>query len=164
MIKVNCNYTGKIPGIGKGPLVNACISTIQYESLKAQGFPLEVVKAVKHAIVKPVVTLKTVLPTIEERKVEKAVEAAKEAAASVAEKTVKAAESVEKKVAEAAATVKTVAEEVRTYSEKQLSVTEVSKLEEILKNLVTSKKADIKYPARYGTKWLVKQILNLQQD
>ena len=159
---VSTNYTGVIPGIGKGPFTNKQISDQLYNSIRNLGYPVTItsVKA------KPKVVVQNVSQKVEKKPVTKVDEAVK-TAEKIATETAKPVESVEEKPvvqeeveaapvtepkteAPAEATLENT--EVVPYTKEYLEGLEVEELDKILS-------ADVKRPIRYGKPWLIKQIL-----
>jgi len=153
---VSTNYTGVIPGIGKGPFTNKQISDQLYNSIRNLGYPVTItsVKA------KPKVVVQNISQKVEKKPVTKVDEAVKtaekiatETAKPVEEKPVQeVAAPVPEPETEASAPAEIKEGELQPYTKEYLEGLEVAELDKILS-------ADIKRPIRYGKPWLIKQIL-----
>jgi len=139
MVRINCNYTGRIPGIGKGPLVGVQISENLLKQLQAQGFFIEVINTPKEERAPSVRVIPSVAhstepaskfpaavpPKIEETDETKAEESAKEKLGSVSGDKI---------------------------TEEYLNTLDDEELKKLLPK-------DIKLPPRFGKAWLIKNIL-----
>ena len=168
---VSTNYTGVIPGIGKGPFTNKQISDQLYKTVCALGYPV-VITGVK---VKPKVVVQNVSQKVERKpatKVEESVIAAEKIATETAKpaetpvtpvqveatpEPVANTEPVKEPEAPAEAVVDTV-----TTPEKLDKATLESKTVEELDDYLKAIAPDVKRPLRYGRPWLIKQILASQ--
>jgi hypothetical protein len=166
---VSTNYTGVIPGIGKGPFTNKCISDQLFNTVRNLGYPVMItgVKA------KPKVAIQNISQKVEKKpatKVEESIKAAEKIATetakpvetpttpAVASPAVEAPAPVAETPAEVKeeAKVETVTEAVK-LSKEELQAKTVEELDDYLKAIAP----DLQRPLRYGKPWLIKQITAL---
>ena len=64
MIHVSIAYSGRVPGLGKGPFTAVPVSEVLYKKIKAQGFPVKIVEAenrkVSISVKPPVIEVATI--------------------------------------------------------------------------------------------------------
>jgi len=180
---VSCNYTGNIPGIGRGPVTNVTISDAVYNQLRNMGFALRISPSKVDPIVS--VTKSMHVPSLEEKRaatladssktqqpaakptpVKKAAPKVEEAPVEEKKEEVKVEEikeaSVQEPVVEEApvmeVTTEAPAEPAPETEQKKLTVDDLEAMTvEELEALIPS---DVKRPIRYGKKWLVKTAVN----
>ena len=156
---ISCNYTGNIPGVGRGPVVNVKVSDAVYKQLVNLGFNLKL--TVKKSIEQPKVALTKALhvPSLEEKRAA-TLAAAKETAAPAPVKEAKEApkEVVEEPKAPEAVEEPKVEETVATAAPKVFTKDNIDEAtDEELEAIIP---ADVKRPVRYGRKWLLKTAVN----
>jgi putative cell wall-binding protein len=153
---VSTNYTGVIPGIGKGPFTNKCISDQLFNTVRNLGYPVTItsVKA------KPKVVVQNVSQKVEKKPITKVEESIK-TAEKIATETAKPANAQletpkEEPKVDAVETIETVTE-AKGLTKEELEAKTVEELDSYLSSL-----KEVKRPIRYGKPWLVKQILAAQ--
>jgi len=162
---VSTNYTGVIPGIGKGPFTNKCISDQLYNQVRNLGYPV-VITSVK---AKPKVVVQNVSQKVDKKPITKVEEAVK-TAEKIATETAKPVEKpVEEQPKEAVATAKEpeVVDATVESKETQETVSTNKRSKEALEamdvkeldKMLTELDAGLKRPVRYGKPWLIKQIM-----
>lgn len=168
---ISCNYTGNIPGVGRGPVTNVKISDGLYNQLRNMGFALRITTNKVDPIVN--VTKSMHVPSLEEKRAATLADTSKaqatpskpapvkkeapkvEESAKVEEKKEEVKEVVESPVAEVAETPVEAAPEAE---KKQLTKEDLENLsEEELEALIPE---NVKRPVRYGKKWLLKTAAN----
>lgn len=173
MIHISIDYTGNIPGLGRGPFANIAISNTTYARLKAIGYPIKVLEAnkiVKPTIIKNANVINTPAPKVmlsskvekEEPKKEEKPEINKITKVESAPKVVTpAAKPVEVKVeepkVEAVVEPEVVKEEAKVLETKVLKVEDLDnmdkeELDKLLYVYITDR------PSRYGKPWLIKKL------
>jgi hypothetical protein len=173
---ISCNYTGNIPGVGRGPVTNVKISDGLYNQLRNMGFALRITTNKVDPIVN--VTKSMHVPSLEEKRAATLADTSKAQAtpskpapvkkeAPKVEEPVKVEEKKEEvKVEEVKEVVESpVAEVAETPVEaapetekKQLTKEDLENLsEEELEALIPE---NVKRPVRYGKKWLLKTAVN----
>ena len=167
---ISCNYTGNIPGIGRGPVTNVKISDSLYNQLRNMGYNLRITVAKATPVVQ--VTKAMHVPSLEEKRAATLADTDSKAAAAtkisplkktapeVKEESPKVEEQAETKVEETApAEVQEQTPEVKeeapakTFTTENLEEATDEELEAIIP-------ADVKRPIRYGRKWLLKTAAN----
>lgn len=174
---ISCNYTGNIPGIGRGPVTNVKISDSLYNQLRNMGYNLRITVAKATPVVQ--VTKAMHVPSLEEKRaatladtdskaatatkispLKKSASEVKEETPAQVEESPKVEEQVETKVEEATpAEVQEPTPEVKeeapakTFTAENLEEATDEELEAIIP-------ADVKRPVRYGRKWLLKTAAN----
>jgi hypothetical protein len=156
---ISCNYTGNIPGVGRGPVVNVKVSDAVYKQLVNLGFNLKL--TVKKSAEQPKVALTKALhvPSLEEKRAA-TLAAAKETAAPTPVKEAKEApkEVVEETKAPEVVEEPKVEETVATAAPKVFTKDNIDEAtDEELEAIIP---ADVKRPVRYGRKWLLKTAVN----
>lgn len=168
---ISCNYSGNIPGVGRGPIENRPVSDAVYKQLTAMGFPITIKTSKATPSIKKVVRVMNV-QTIEEKRAEKisaTVEKApiakervvptqveeikevtpvEEAVQTVVEEKVETVDQVEAEV-QAEVEAKT---EQKVYTSEELNAMSITELDALVP-------AEVTRPSRYGKPWLIKQYL-----
>jgi len=160
---VSTNYTGVIPGIGKGPFTNKCISDQLFNTVRNLGYPVTItsVKA------KPKVVVQNVSQKVEKKpitKVEESIKTAEKIATETAKqvdtqltgKTQAPETPKEEPKVEAVETIETVTE-AKGLTKEELEAKTAEELDAYLSAL-----KEVKRPIRYGKPWLIKQIIAAQ--
>jgi putative cell wall-binding protein len=153
---VSTNYTGVIPGIGKGPFTNKCISDQLFNTVRNLGYPVTItsVKA------KPKVVVQNVSQKVEKKpitKVEESIKTAEKIATETAKQVDAQLETPkEEPKVETVETIETVTE-AKGLTKEELEAKTVEELDSYLSAL-----KEVKRPIRYGKPWLIKQILAAQ--
>ena len=164
---VSCNYTGNIPGIGRGPVINVKISDSLYKQLSNMGYNLRITVSKASPVAQ--VTKVMHVPSLEEKRAAKLADADNNTpSAKVSSpkkdvpetkdetKTTKEPAQVEEssKAESTEAAQTEVAEETpkKTFTSENLEEATDEELEAIIPK-------DVKRPVRYGRKWLLKTAL-----
>lgn len=169
---VSCNYTGNIPGVGRGPVTNVKISDALCKQLVNMGFNLRITISKAEPIEQPKVTVTKSMhvPSLEEKraatlataeqpsaKISPLKKSTEETKVEEPKKEVMAEEAVkqptevtnESPAEEATKSEEKPAEEKKTFTKDNISEATDEELEAIIP-------ADVKRPVRYGRKWLLK--------
>ena len=141
MLIVRCNFNGQIPFLGRGPVARRKLEESKYASLKAMGYPVEIIPL--DAPVSPIA-----VETVAEEVVVQPVETAENSAPVETEQPVTDVP-VENAQTEAPAEETS---DVKALTEEELN--ELS--EDDLKSMLP---ADVKLPPKAGKKWIIKQLL-----
>jgi len=165
MIHVTIDYTGIIPGLGRGPFTNIPISNTAYSRLKAIGYPIKVLNSntiVRKVSAKKVTPITNTNPSVTLTSSKSAKPETVEAVApaeinktTVVEKPKK--EVVEEPKIEAVVepevtTEVTEQEEAKVLSAKDLDNMTKEELDKLLYVYTTDR------PSRYGKPWLIKKL------
>jgi hypothetical protein len=173
---VSCNYTGNIPGVGRGPVTNVKISDALCKQLANMGFSLQITVSKAEPVEQPriAVTKSMHVPSLEEKraatlasaeqspaKISPLKKSTEEAKAEEPKEEVKVEETVEQPAEvvneapteEAPKSEEQPAEEKKTFTKDNISEATDEELEAIIP-------ADVKRPVRYGRKWLLKNAVN----
>ena len=146
MIHVSIAYSGRVPGLGKGPFTAVPVSEVLYKKIKAQGFPVKIVEAenrkVSISVKPPVIEVAAITVPSNE-----AIPADTEDSAKLEETSVDVQTETPEEVKEE------VEESVSTGTESGKDYESMTK--EDLELLVPD---SIKRPVRYGKAWLIKQL------
>ena len=146
MIHVSIAYSGRVPGLGKGPFTAVPVSEVLYKKIKAQGFPVKIVEAenrkVSISVKPPVIEVATIAAPSNET-----VPADTEDSAKLDEDSVDVqTETPEEAKEEVEESVSTGTESNKDYE---------SMTKDDLELLVSD---SVKRPVRYGKAWLIKQL------
>lgn len=168
---ISCNYTGNIPGVGRGPVTNVKISDALYKQLCNMGYNLRLTLSKAEPIEQPKVAVTKAMhvPSLEEKRA--ATLSASESSTPAKISPLKKATAEEAKVEtpkeepkveetqpevkaeEAPKVEEQPAEEAKTFTADNLAEATDEELEALIP-------ADVKRPVRYGRKWLLKTAVN----
>jgi len=164
MIHISIDYTGIIPGLGRGPFTNIAISNTVYARLKAIGYPLKVLssdKIIRNTVKKPAapvvqpVVAKPATPATEKGTAKVDVDVVMSAPVDSVPITVEVKKTEEPEINTCGYCE--VVEETPVEATKQVAKEDLygmtkEELDELLNKYTTER------PSRYGKPWLIKML------